>query len=172
MPFEKEQLDGADKDLGTSPLVKLPQETFSCANVKRIGVVTGKSGKTYFLNLDDLGGYQTGPNKGDAAIFVYQQQNSVYSGAAVYPREGGYVYIHVVQFPTTIFKFSCDAGGNPQFTYVGATSDRYVLVLVAPNAFWAFRRLNRETKIRLVMHTSLVSVTVQLLPTKIRMAVS
>ncbi|KAI9890524.1 MAG: hypothetical protein M1814_003863 [Vezdaea aestivalis] len=123
MPFEKEQLDGADKDLGTSPLIKLPESTFSCPNVKRIGVVTGKSGKTYFLNLDDLGGYQMGPNHGDAAIFVYQQKNSVYSGAGVYPREGGYVYIHVVQFPTTIFKFSCNAAGNPQFTFVGETAD-------------------------------------------------
>lgn len=65
MPFEKEQLDGADKDLGTTPLQMLPQSTFSCTNVKRIGVITGKSGKTYFLNLDNLGGYQTGPNKGD-----------------------------------------------------------------------------------------------------------
>ena len=62
-------------------------------------------------------------------IYVYQQQNSVYAAAAVYPREGGYVYIHVVQYPTTIFKFSCDGSGNPTFTYVGATSDSNAYIL-------------------------------------------
>ncbi|TVY80927.1 WSC domain-containing protein [Lachnellula suecica] len=64
MPFEKTQLDGADRDLGTSPLELLPSQ-FACGDITRMGVVTGKSGKTYWLNLDDLGGYQNGPSKGD-----------------------------------------------------------------------------------------------------------
>jgi hypothetical protein len=93
MPFEKTQLDGADRDLGCSPLELLPSE-FSCGEYKRIGVITGKSGKTYFLNMDNLGGYQNGPNKLDDIIGVYQNENSVYSGAGVYPLEGGYIYIN------------------------------------------------------------------------------
>jgi len=93
MPWEKTQLDGADRDLGTSPLELLPSE-FSCGDYKRIGVVTGKSGKTYWLNLDNLGGYQNGPNKLDNIIQVYQNENSVYAGAGVYPLEGGYIYIN------------------------------------------------------------------------------
>jgi len=76
MPWEKTQLDGADRDLGTSPLELLPPE-FSCGDIRRIGVVTGKSGKTYWLNLDNLGGYQNGPNKLDANIQTYQNENSV-----------------------------------------------------------------------------------------------
>ena len=87
MPWEKTQLDGADRDLGTTPLELLPSE-FSCGDIKRIGVVTGKSGKTYWLNLDNLGGYQNGPNKLDDIIQVYQNENSVYAGAGVYPLEG------------------------------------------------------------------------------------
>lgn len=70
MPFEKVQLGGADKDLGMSSLEILPSQYF-CGDVSRIGVVTGKSGETYWLNLDNSGGYQNGPNKGDAAIRVY-----------------------------------------------------------------------------------------------------
>jgi len=93
IPWEKTQLDGADRDLGCSPLELLPSE-FSCGDYRRIGVITGKSGKTYFLNLDDLGGYQNGPNKLDDIIEVYQNENSVYSGAGVYPLEGGYIYIN------------------------------------------------------------------------------
>ena len=97
MPWEKIQLDGADRDLGTSPLELLPTQ-FSCGDVKHIGVVTGKSGKTYWLNLDDLGGYQNGPNKLDNVIQVYQNENSVYAGAGVYPLEGGYIYINAESF--------------------------------------------------------------------------
>jgi hypothetical protein len=93
MPYEKQALDGADKDLGTSPLEILPS-AFSCGDIRRIGVVTGKSGKTYWLNLDNLGGYKNGPGGGDAVIQVYQNENSVYAGAGVYPLEGGYIYIN------------------------------------------------------------------------------
>ncbi|PMD40623.1 WSC-domain-containing protein [Hyaloscypha variabilis F] len=127
MPWEKTQLDGADRDLGTSPLELLPSE-FSCGDYKRIGVVTGKSGKTYWLNLDNLGGYQNGPNKLDDIIQVYQNENSVYAGAGVYPLEGGYIYINVIQYPTHVFKFSC-SNGVPSFTKVAdsPTKNAYVL---------------------------------------------
>lgn len=94
MPWEKEQLDGADKDLGTTPFELLPPSTFNCPNVKRMGVVTGKTGKTYILNLDNLGGYQMGANKLDAIPQApIRNDNSVYAGAGVYPLEGGYIYI-------------------------------------------------------------------------------
>ncbi|KAI4195074.1 MAG: hypothetical protein LQ350_007405 [Teloschistes chrysophthalmus] len=130
MPWEKEQLDGADKDLGTTPLELLPPSTFSCPNAKRLGIVTGKSGKTYFLNLDNLGGYQMGVNKLDATPQQpIQNENSVYSGAGIYPLDGGYVYINVIQYQTHVFKFSCDASGNPAFTKVADTPEKAAYVL-------------------------------------------
>ncbi|KAI4121620.1 MAG: hypothetical protein LQ338_006265 [Usnochroma carphineum] len=130
MPWEKEQLDGADKDLGTTPLELLPPDTFNCPNVKRMGVVTGKSGKTYILNLDNLGGYQMGVNKLDAIPQApIQNENSVYAGAGVYPLEGGYIYINVIQYQTHVFKFSCDASGNPAFTKVADSPEKAAYVL-------------------------------------------
>jgi hypothetical protein len=93
MPWDKQALDGADKDLGTTPLEMLPAQ-FSCGDVRRIGVVTGKSGKTYWLDLDNLGGYRNGRDGLDAVIQTYQNENSVYAGAGVYPLEGGYVYVN------------------------------------------------------------------------------
>ena len=129
MPWEKEQLDGADKDLGTSPLELLQTDVFTCPNVKRMGIVTGKSGKTYILNLDNLGGYQEGANHLDAVPQVTQNENSVYAGAGVYPLEGGYVYINVIQYPTHVFKFSCDVNGNPVFTHVADTPEKAAYVL-------------------------------------------
>ncbi|RCI09335.1 hypothetical protein L249_1418 [Ophiocordyceps polyrhachis-furcata BCC 54312] len=127
MPWEKQAMDGADKDLGTSPLEILPAE-FSCGDVKRIGVVTAKTGKTYWLNLDNMGGYRNGRDGLDDIIQSYQNENSVYSGAGVYPLEGGYVYINVIQYPTAVFKFSCN-GGIPAFTKVAVspTSNAYIL---------------------------------------------
>ena len=129
MPWEKEQLDGADKDLGTSPLELLQTDVFTCPNVKRMGIVTGKSGKTYILNLDNLGGYQEGANHLDAVPQVTQNENSVYAGAGVYPGEGGYVYINVIQYPTHVFKFSCDGNGNPAFTRVADSAEKAAYVL-------------------------------------------
>lgn len=121
MPWEKRQLDGADKDLGTSPLQLLP-DAFSCGNVQRIGMVTGKSGKTYWLNMDDMGGYRNGLNRLDNIIQTYQHENSVYAGAGVYPLEGGYVYVNVINYPTRVFQFSCQAG-IPSFIPVATTTE-------------------------------------------------
>ncbi|KAF2426201.1 WSC-domain-containing protein [Tothia fuscella] len=123
IPFEKQLLDGADKDLGTTPLEILPTSVFTCPNVKRMGIVTGKSGKTYVLNLDNLGGYQMGPNKLDNVVFVYQNENSVYAGAGVMPLGGGYIYINIIKYQTRVFKFSCDGSGAPQFTVVANTAE-------------------------------------------------
>jgi len=147
MPYEKQALDGADKDLGTSPLEILPS-AFSCGDVRRIGVVTGKSGKTYWLNLDNLGGYRNGVGGGDAVIQVYQNENSVYAGAGVYPLEGGYIYINgeshwkpfplageqvidpqtVINYPSHVFKFSC-ANGVPSFTKVADSPTNNAAIL-------------------------------------------
>ncbi|KAL8936038.1 MAG: hypothetical protein Q9216_005133 [Gyalolechia sp. 2 TL-2023] len=130
MPWEKVQLDGADKDLGTTPLELLPPDVFTCANAKRLGVVTGKSGKTYILNLDNLGGYQMGVNKLDAIPQApIQNENSVYAGAGVYPLEGGYIYINVIQYQTHVFKFSCDASGYPAFAKVADSPEKAAYVL-------------------------------------------
>ncbi len=128
MPQEKQVLDGNDWDLGTSPLEILPSSVFSCGDITRMGVVTGKSGKTYFLNLDNLGGYRMGPASSDAVIQIYQNENSVYAGAGVYPGEGGYIYINVINYPTHVFKFSCDSG-VPSFTKVADSPVKNAAIL-------------------------------------------
>lgn len=128
--FEKTWLmtSGPDTDLGTSPLVLLPN-TFSCPNSRRMGIVTGKSGKSYFLNMDDLGGYCMGPNKGDAVPQVTPHQNSVYAGAGVYPLEGGYIYINVIQYPISVYKFGCNAAGSAVYTKVAQSRENNAFIL-------------------------------------------
>ncbi|KAG7137690.1 WSC domain-containing protein like [Verticillium longisporum] len=121
IPWDKRAMDGDDKDLGSSPLQILPSE-FSCGSIRRIGVVTGKNKKTYFINLDDMGGYRNGEDRFDNIIQTYEHENSVYAGAGVYPGEGGYIYINVVQYPTIVFRFSC-ANGVPSFNKEAETPE-------------------------------------------------
>ncbi|KAJ6258332.1 hypothetical protein Dda_6372 [Drechslerella dactyloides] len=128
MPYEKEILDGADQDLATSPLNLTP---FSCPNAQRIGIITGKNSKTYFLNMDNLGGYCMSSTKQDAILGVYQNENSVYAGAGIYPisQTSGYVYINIIKYPTRVFQFSCDGSGNPKFVPVATSPDKNADVL-------------------------------------------
>jgi hypothetical protein len=129
MPWDKVQLDGADKDLGTTPLEILPSDVFSCQNHRRIGVVTGKSGKTYWLNLDSLGGYQNGADNRDDVIQTYSNENSVFAGVGVLPLSGGYIYISVTKYPTHVFQFSCNEEGNAVFTKVADTPDKNAYII-------------------------------------------
>ncbi|KAJ4332879.1 hypothetical protein N0V95_009549 [Ascochyta clinopodiicola] len=122
MPWEKTQLDGADKDLGTTPFQLLPS-AFSCPNDRRVGVITGKSGKTYWLNADNLGGYQQGANRLDDAIFVYQHENSVYSAVGVMPI-GKYIYVNVINYKTRVFQWSCTANGDGAITEITTAADK------------------------------------------------
>lgn len=121
MPWEKRDLDAMDKDLGTSGFVLLDPTTFSTALVKRIGCVAGKTGKLYFLNLEDLGGYQMGPGRRDKVLQTVQMAAPVFSSAGSYPLEGGYVYITPVGKETVAYKFGKDASGMPVFTEAGKT---------------------------------------------------
>jgi hypothetical protein len=123
MPWEKQDLDGMDKDLGTSGFILLEPGVFSTSKVQRIGCVAGKTGKFYFLDLDNLGGYQMGKNRKDAVLQVTQLDNAVFASAGTYPYEGGYVYVTPVGFPTIAFKFGQDAAGNPVFTEAGRTTE-------------------------------------------------
>ncbi|KAF8476774.1 WSC domain-containing protein [Kalaharituber pfeilii] len=132
MPWEKTALDGADKDLGTSGVALLDPTVFTTPTVKRIGCIAGKSGKLYFLNLDDLGGYQMGPNKKDAVLQVVELKNSVFATAGSYPgtpEEGAYVYVNVVQHESVVFKFSVGPNGEPVFTQVAETPEKTAYVL-------------------------------------------
>lgn len=122
MPWDKQRLDEGDIDLGSSPLQILPSDPFSCGDVRRIGMVTGKDAKTYWLNLDDLGGYRQGGIGLDKVLQVYEGENSVYAGAGVYPLEGGFVYVNPVSYPSVAFQFSC-TNGVPTFSKVGETPE-------------------------------------------------
>lgn len=59
-PYEYQSLNGGDRDFGSSGVALLDPSVFSGGGIRRVAVAGGKSGKVYFLDADNLGGYANG----------------------------------------------------------------------------------------------------------------
>lgn len=66
-PFEYNSLNGGDKDFGSSG-VTLLDPFFSGGGISRIAVAGGKSGKIYFMDANNLGGFKTGSHLSQTTI--------------------------------------------------------------------------------------------------------
>ncbi len=91
-PFNAQALNGGDSDLGSGGVVLLPSQ-FGTAPVPHLAVVAGKGGDFYLLNRDSLGGFKQGSAGGDAALAVVPIGGATWSRPAVWPGEGGYIYL-------------------------------------------------------------------------------
>ncbi|KAI9776670.1 MAG: hypothetical protein M1835_005454, partial [Candelina submexicana] len=125
-PFEYQGLDGGDLDLGSGGICLLDPTVFNGGGVNRIGLTSGKNGKIYIVNADNLGGYRLGPGQQDGIIQTIQTDHSVFGGAGSYPLEGGYFYFTPVGFPTYAYKLGHDGTGKPAFTNVGHSPENSV----------------------------------------------
>src|SRR5262249_42643867 len=91
----------------------------------------GKPGIVTLLNRDNLGGFQQGPNGTDAVLAEVPLGGPTLSKAAVWPGEGGYVYVTVnggtstTGFNFQAFKYGTDANGNPNPTPAGKPLDNF-----------------------------------------------
>jgi outer membrane protein assembly factor BamB len=95
-PFNNAQLDEGDIDLGSSAPVALPSQYFGTPSVPNLIVQDGKQGNVYLLNRDDLGGMGQGPGGTDQVVQTLGPFGGVWDGSAVWPGDGGYVYIPTV----------------------------------------------------------------------------
>ncbi len=59
-PFEYNNLDGADKDFGSSGVSLLDPTVFSGNGITQMAAAGGKSGKVYLLDANNLGGFAMG----------------------------------------------------------------------------------------------------------------
>ena len=101
----------------------LDSGTFKGTGVTKMAVTVGKSGKVYFLNANNLGGYKLGPGQTDGIVQTIVTNRPVFGGAGSYPGEGGYVYITPVGYPTYAYKIGFSGSGVPVFSQVGATKE-------------------------------------------------
>jgi outer membrane protein assembly factor BamB len=92
-PFNNKILDEGDIDLGSSAPIALPSQYFGTPSVPNLLVQDGKAGYVYLLNRDNLGGMGQGPGGTDKVVQELGPYGGVWDSAAVWPGDGGYVYI-------------------------------------------------------------------------------
>jgi hypothetical protein len=130
-PFDDTQLDSYDADFGAGALVGLPPAYFGVGtSTPNLGVVVGKEGYVYLLNLQNLGGFEQGPGGGDDVVQRLGPFGGVWGRAGVWPGDGGYIYI-----PTSTgesagglfdaYKYGVTGGGAPSLSAVGSASSTF-----------------------------------------------
>lgn len=92
-PFNNAALDEEDLDLGSAGPIALPSQYFGTPSAPDLLVQPSKKGDLYLLNRDELGGMGQGPGGTDKLIHKLGPYGGVWDGSAVWPGDGGYVYI-------------------------------------------------------------------------------
>ncbi|HEX4307575.1 MAG TPA: choice-of-anchor D domain-containing protein [Solirubrobacterales bacterium] len=127
-PFDAQQLDENDADFASGGVTGLPEEYFGTPALPHLAVAVGKEGYVYLLDRDDLGGYRQGSGSGDDVVQRLGPYGGVWSRPAVWPGDGGYVYI-----PTSsgapgggtfdVYKYGLTATGKPSLARVATAED-------------------------------------------------
>jgi iron transport multicopper oxidase len=136
-PYDAPILDAKDADFGSGPPVALPTAfagtpLFGTTANPHLMVAVGKQGSLYLLDRDNLGGYRAGPNGADAALGRYGPFGGVWSTPAVWPGNGGYIYVTHgtgTQSNATgnlkVYRYGTDGNGKPSLFYVTQTADAF-----------------------------------------------
>ena len=131
-PANRDTLNQTDGDLGSGAPVALPAELGTSAHPNLL-VQAGKFGYTYLLDRDDLGGYQQGPAGDDRVLQKLGPGGGVWSKPSVWPGDGGYVYIPVVNNCSADEPSGCLLGmkmgasgdGTPMLSQVATSSSTF-----------------------------------------------
>ncbi|GAA3266483.1 choice-of-anchor D domain-containing protein [Dactylosporangium vinaceum] len=120
-PANNGKLDQDDTDFGSGGPVALPA-AFGTAAHPHLLVQTGKDGRVYLLDRDNLGGMAQGPGGTDASLVPPAGPYSgVWGHPAVWGGDGGYVYQVENQGFLRAFKYGVNGSGLPTLT-AAATS--------------------------------------------------
>ena len=122
-PYDYQNMDGGDQDFGAGGIALLDPTVFQGTGVSKIAVTSGKNGKIYILNANNMGGYRLGPGQTDGIIQTIVTNRAVFGGVGSYPLEGGYIYSTPVGYPTYAYKLGFSASGVPVFSLVGQTHE-------------------------------------------------
>ncbi|GAA4253231.1 choice-of-anchor D domain-containing protein [Dactylosporangium darangshiense] len=115
-PANNGKLDQDDTDFGSGGPVALPA-SFGTAAHPRLLVQTGKDGRVFLLDRDNLGGMAQGPGGSDASLVpAAGPYNGVWGHPAVWGGDGGYVYQVENQGFLRAFKYGVNGAGLPTLT--------------------------------------------------------
>jgi len=129
-PYDALSLDTWDADFGSGSPTALPDEFFGTSDHPKLLVMAGKQGYVYLLDRDNLGGQKMGSGGGDAVVDRIGPYGGVWSRPAVWPGDGGYIYIPTSSSgpspgPTSgvfrVYKYGLDGTGKPSLS-LAATS--------------------------------------------------
>jgi hypothetical protein len=134
-PFNNKLLDEEDFDLGSSAPIALPSQYFGTPTDPNLLVQAGKKGEVYLLNRSNLGGMGQGPGGTDNVIEEkgLGEYGGVWDGFALWPGDGGYVYIPGVSKPATgqenfdylrYFKYGV-TGGIPNLSVAAKSTEEF-----------------------------------------------
>jgi hypothetical protein len=123
-PYNRQELDEKDRDLGSSAPTALPSQYFGTPAVPNLMLVAGKERKVFLLDRDHLGGQGQGPGGKNDVLGEVINAHPVVGSMAVWPGEGGYVFIPGVGETggLEILKYA-PVGEQPKFELIGQTSD-------------------------------------------------
>ncbi|KAK8250723.1 hypothetical protein HDK77DRAFT_405859, partial [Phyllosticta capitalensis] len=122
-PYDYINMDGGDQDFGSGGLTLLDPTVFNGKGVSRMALTSGKNGKIYVMNADNLGGFKQGAGGVDKVIQTIVTNHAVFGGSGSYPLEGGYFYSTPVGYPTYAYKLGFDGSGVPVFTQAGVSKE-------------------------------------------------
>jgi outer membrane protein assembly factor BamB len=131
-PAERATLNQQDADLGAGAPIALPAAFGTAAHPHLLAHV-GKSAYLYLLDRDDLGGYQQGTGGGDRVLQRLGPSGSVWSKPSVWPGDGGYLYVPVVNACAPDIPAGClrayragaAADGTPMLSSVATSSSSF-----------------------------------------------
>jgi outer membrane protein assembly factor BamB len=123
-PWNRQELDERDQDLGSSAPTALPSQYFGTKAFPNLMVVGGKDRKIFILDRDHLGGQGQGPGHKNDILGEIVNAHPVVGSMAVWPGEGGYVFVPGVGETggLEILKYTPE-GEMPKFELIHQTSN-------------------------------------------------
>jgi hypothetical protein len=94
IPQDGAALNSGDLDFGSGGPVALPA-SMGTSQQPSVLLGVGKEGTLYSMDMANLGGFQDGPNLGDNVPFETNVGGGVWGKPAVWPGDGGYIYLPV-----------------------------------------------------------------------------
>jgi hypothetical protein len=140
-PYDAQNLDNGDIDFGSGSPVALPDANFGTPTIPHLAVEVGKEGYVYLLNRDSLGGVGKGPSGSDNVVGRFGPNGGVWSSPAVWPGDGGWVYIPTAAGSGSsggtsgvldAYHYGLDGTGKPTLNLAGTSSDAFGFGSSAP----------------------------------------
>lgn len=123
-PSNANQLDLFDQDLGSCGPAGLPSAYFGTSVVRNLLVQSGKEGYVYLMDRDALGGLKQGTSGTDKVVQrLGKFSGGVWAKPAVWPGDGGYIYIPSAGAPLRVYRYGVDGANKPQLTSSGGSAD-------------------------------------------------